>query len=75
MCVLYVRGVEVKSERKVGSSKIMLRHVNRHEFYFRRRKKSKSLRDNVNLHEISNVCFMLLLDVESRLLKHLHKAR
>ena len=75
MRVLHVRGAKVKSEKNIGSSKIVLQHVNRHEFYFRRRKKSKSLSDNVNLHEISNVCFVLLLDVESKLLKHLHKAR
>ena len=40
-----------------------------------KRKKQKSLRDNVNLYEISNVCFVLLLDTDSRMLKFVHKAR
>ena len=39
---------------------------------FERRKKQKSLRDNAHLHEISNVCVVVLLDVESRLLKEVH---
>ena len=34
---------------------------------FERRKKQKSLRDDVHLHEISDVCVMLLIDVESRM--------
>ena len=34
---------------------------------FERKKKQKSLRDDVHLHEISNVCVVLLIDVESRM--------